>query len=183
MLALDARAESATLDRCVKDLATEQAELLAREKRQRDWIESNEKEHNARMALVLLSQLRNQRERTSSLAQRCEAVGAVVERSAVKFRVDASVLEITVSPGAQVREGDVVALMLPVRRVLDALPSPRPGMTFTADVLTRRRGARGALGLARAVSLDEPRWPEMRSDEHLTESDHDLAGAIEGAFE
>ena len=145
MLALDARVESATLDRCVKDLATEQAELVAREKRQRDWIESNEKEHNASMALVLLSQLRNQRERTRTLAQPCDAVGAVVERSALKFRVDASVLDITVSPGAQVREGDVVALMLPVLRVLDALPSPRPGMTFTADVLTRRRQVLGVL--------------------------------------
>ena len=215
VLALDARTEAATREGCAKDLATERAELLGLETRQRDWNESNDKEHNASMALVLLAQLRNQREKTANLSAHCDALGAVVARSAVTFPVDASVIDIAVSSGGQVREGDVLATLLPtsariigylslgeqyrselavdlpvkvkfdalpsdevgtgrahVVRVLDALPSsvkidadpsatvfaelaldamppsagpPRSGMTFTADVLTRRRQVLGVL--------------------------------------
>jgi HlyD family secretion protein len=65
------------------------------------------------MALVLLSQLRSQREKTSSAAQRCDAVGAFVTKSALKFPVDATVVDVAVSAGGQVREGDVVATLLP----------------------------------------------------------------------
>jgi HlyD family secretion protein len=100
-------------ERCLKDLAAEQGELATLEKRLGDWNESNDRENKASMALVLLSQLRSQREKTSSASQRCDAVGAVLERSAVKFPVDASVVEITVSAGAHVREGDVLATLLP----------------------------------------------------------------------
>lgn len=209
VLALDARRESGARERCAAELATEQGELAALEKRLAEWNESNDRERNASMALILLSQLRTQREKTTTTSQRCDALGTVVERSAVKFPVDASVMDVAVSTGAQVREGDVLATLLPasahivgylalgeqyrselstgqtvkvkfdalpydevgagrahVVRLLDALPSdvkvdaapgasvfaelaldamptgagpPRPGMTFTGDVLTRRR--------------------------------------------
>lgn len=209
VLTMDARSETLARERCQKELALEKAELATLEKRLADWNESGDRDRNASMALVLLSQLRSQREKTASASQRCDAVGRVVERSEVKFPVDASVVEIAVTAGAAVREGDVIATLLPagarvvgylalgeqyrsevtpglavrvkfdalpydevgagharVARVVDSLPSDvkldsaggasvfavleleampagsgpaRTGMTFTADVLTRRR--------------------------------------------
>ncbi len=209
VLTMDARSEALQRVRCLKDVAAEQSELAGLEKRVAEWNESAERDRNASMALVLLSQLRSQRDKASSASKACDAVGAFVEKSAVKFPVDASVVDVAVSEGAQVREGDVVATLLPasarivgyvalgeqyrseiapglsvrtkfdalpydevgagrarVVKVVDALPSdtkiesaasasvfavleletmptgagpPRAGMTFTADVLTRRR--------------------------------------------
>jgi multidrug resistance efflux pump len=209
LLAMDARAESRAHDRCVADIATDRAELASLEKRLADWNESTDRDRNPSMALVLLSQIRNQREKTTSESQRCDAVGTLVERSAVTFPVDASVEDIAVAAGGQVHEGDILATLVPasarivgylalgeqyrselspgqpvkvkfdalpydevgagsarVARLLDALPSgvkiesspgasvfaelaldtmpagsgpPRAGMTFTGDVLTRRR--------------------------------------------
>jgi multidrug resistance efflux pump len=223
LLAMDARAESRAHDRCVADIATDRAELASLEKRLADWNESTERDRNPSMALVLLSQIRNQREKTASETQRCDAVGTLVERSAVTFPVDASVEDVAVAAGGQVHEGDVLATLIPasahvvgylalgeqyrselspglpvkvkfdalpvdevgagsarVARILDALPSgvkidaapgasvfaelsldampagsgpARPGMTFTGDVLTRRRRV---LALLFGGPSDEP---------------------------
>ncbi len=209
LLVLDARAETAAHDRCAAEVVAERKELAALEQRRADWNQPAGRASEASMALVLISQIRAQREKASTAAQRCEALGAVVARSQVTFPVDAVVADLAVAAGAQVHEGDVLATLFPasarlvgylalperyraevaagqrvqvkfdalpydevgaghahVARMLDALPSgakidapdsasvfaeialdempagagpPRPGMSFTGDVLTRRR--------------------------------------------
>lgn len=209
LVTLDARTETAALERCTTELAVERAELASLDARLTEWNQSADRARDAATALVLLSQMRSQRDKTNTLGQRCDALGSVVSRSRVVVPVDAAVADVAVSVGARVREGDVLATLLPaaaplvgylaleerhrnelsvgqtvrvkfdalpydevgagsarVTRVLDALPSgvkidgadrasvfaelsleampagagrPRPGMTFDADVLTRRR--------------------------------------------
>lgn len=209
LVAMDVHTESVAHDHCVAELTVERAELAGLEKRLADWNDSGEHARDASMALVLLSQIRTQREKVANHLQRCDALGVLVAQSRVVFPVDASVDDVAVTAGGQVREGDVLATLrpasahlvgylalgeqyrselapgLPVRvkfdalpydevgagsahvvRVLDALPSgvkieaapdatvfaeisldsmpassgpPRAGMTFSGDVLTRRR--------------------------------------------
>ena len=209
LLSIDARAEAKAHDRCLADLTTDRAELAVLEKRLADWNDAAGRDRDPSMALVLLSQIRNQREKTTGESQRCDAAGTIIERSAITFPVDAVAEDIAVAAGGQVHEGDVLATLIPasarivgylalgeryrsevlpglpvkvkfdalpydevgagsarVARVLDALPSgvtidaapnagvfaelsldampagsgpARSGMTFTGDVLTRRR--------------------------------------------
>jgi multidrug resistance efflux pump len=207
LLLLDARRETDESSRCSAEMATEQHELDVLSQRLADWNETGGRDRDAAMALVLITQVRAQREKVNAVKQRCEALAAVVERSRVTFPVDAVVTDLGVAAGAQVREGDLLAVLVPasarlvgyaalpekqrgevspgqlvrlkfdalpvdevgagtghVVRMLDALPSavktdnpetggvfielgldsmpasapPRPGMTFTADVMTRR---------------------------------------------
>jgi multidrug resistance efflux pump len=62
---------------------------------------------------VLLAQVRSQREKVSALSQRCDAAQRVIERSRVPFPVDARVADVAVSEGSEVREGDVLATVVP----------------------------------------------------------------------
>jgi len=209
LLALDARAETAAHERCRDEVVAERKELAGLELRLAAWNQPTGHTSEASMALVLISQIRAQREKTTAAAQRCEALGAVVTRSQITFPVEAVVADLAVAVGARVREGDVLATLSPasarlvgylalseryraevaagqrvqvkfdalpydevgaghahVTRMLDALPSgvkldapdsasvfaeialdempagagpPRPGMSFTGDVLTHRR--------------------------------------------
>ena len=208
LLTLDARAEQATHDRCVGEVAVEQQELTALQQRLADWNQAVGPSHDASMALVLITQIRAQREKTAADALRCETLGAIVARSRVTYPLDAVIADLAVTRGAQVHEGDVLMTLIPasarlvgylslpeqyrnevavaqrvnvkfdalpydevgtgsarIARLLDALPSgakieghdgtgviteleldamprgsgpPRPGMTFTGDVKTRR---------------------------------------------
>jgi hypothetical protein len=206
ILTLDTRTEAKSLEACSAELATDRTELSALESRLADW---NAHEREASTALVLLSQLRTQREKTTTQAQRCDALSSIVAKSAIVFPSDATLEDVAVTAGGQVREGDLLATLVPasaslvgylalgeqyrsavatgmkvrvkydalpydevgagdahVVRVLDALPSgvkiegapsegvfaelgldtmpggsgpPRTGMTFSADVLVRKR--------------------------------------------
>jgi biotin carboxyl carrier protein len=208
LIDLDARADAVRHDRCVASLGAEQRDLDALEKRLHDWDQAPAKNPDAALALVLIAEVREQRQKVSADRERCDALGAVVEKSHLPFPVDAVVLDVAVTDGAEVKEGDVLATLAPagarvvgylalpeayrgevaagqlvqvkydalpfddvgagtahVTRLLDALPSgvriegadrggvfveltldsmptgggtPRAGMTFTADVLTRR---------------------------------------------
>jgi multidrug resistance efflux pump len=112
LLVMDARAETVSHDKCSVELTVERKELAALDKRMVDWNDSAGRDHDASMALVLLAQIRAQREKVSSAALRCDALGAVVERSRITFPVDAVVADVAVAAGAQVHEGDVLATLI-----------------------------------------------------------------------
>jgi multidrug resistance efflux pump len=113
LLELDARAETVAHDKCTGTLAAEQKDLSALDHRLADWNDATGRDHDASMALVLLAQVRSQREKVANVTQRCDAVGAVVERSRVTFPVDVQVADVAVSAGAQVHEGDVLGTLVP----------------------------------------------------------------------
>jgi multidrug resistance efflux pump len=205
LVTLDARVEAAALEKCSADLAEARRGLEGAESRVARWTGDDAPGRDAAMALVVLAQVRNDRERVTAMAQRCDSLRSTVERSRVVFPLAATVLDVAVGPGAQVHEGDVLATLLPstaklvgylsfgaahraelapgqkvvlafdaiprdelgagearLAHVLDAAPSwvkldsegavaevsidamprgsgpPRPGMTFSASVLTRR---------------------------------------------
>jgi multidrug resistance efflux pump len=107
------RAEKAAHDTCSRNVDAEQKDLAALEQRLADWNESAGHEHDASMALVLIAQIRAQREKVTGVTQRCDAIGAIVERSRVTFPVDAKVADLAVNAGAQVHEGDALATLVP----------------------------------------------------------------------
>jgi multidrug efflux pump subunit AcrA (membrane-fusion protein) len=113
LLEMDARTESAAHGKCLGVLATEQGELDVLDQHLADWNAATGHEHDASMALVLIAQIRAQREKVTAVTQRCDAVGAVAERSRVTFPVDARVVDIPVTAGSQVHEGDVLATLIP----------------------------------------------------------------------
>jgi multidrug resistance efflux pump len=149
---MDAHSEIAALDRCMVDLKTDRADLAALDKRLAEWNDTAGHERDASMALVLLSQIRTQREKTTAGARRCETLEMVVTKSQITFPVDAVVEDVAVSVGSQVHEGDVLATLsptsarlvgymacgeqyrteltpgLPVRMKFDALPSDAVGV-------------------------------------------------------
>jgi multidrug resistance efflux pump len=113
LVEMDARAETAAHDKCSLVVAAEQKDLASLDQRLADWNEAAGHEHDASMALVLLAQIRAQREKVASVTQRCDAVGVTVERSRVTFPVDARVADLAVAAGTQVHEGDVLATLVP----------------------------------------------------------------------
>jgi multidrug resistance efflux pump len=207
LIALDAHADSEALAKSSRELQTEEGDLAALEARLRDWNDAAGHDHDASLALVLIAQIRAERDKVNGISQRVDVLQKTVERSRIVLPVDASVDDIAVSAGSQVHEGDVVATLVPadarligylslperyrselaqgkavrlkfdalpyddvgvgtgkVTRVLDALPSgiktdapdssgvcaevdilampgsgatPRKGMTFTGEVLSR----------------------------------------------
>jgi multidrug resistance efflux pump len=206
LVSLDVHDTVTRHDACVGEVANEQKELDQLENRLAFWNDSS-RDHDASMALVLISQLRAQRDKVAGMKQRCDALGSTVARSKLTFPVDAVVTDVAVSPGAEVNEGDALATVVPasahvvgyvalaerhrselavgesvrvkfdslpfdevgagtahVTRLLEALPSSvtidgehatvfaeiafdamppgagavRSGMTFTADIKTRR---------------------------------------------
>ncbi|HTQ06195.1 MAG TPA: HlyD family efflux transporter periplasmic adaptor subunit [Polyangiaceae bacterium] len=206
LVVLDVHEAAARHDTCSVDVTNEQKELDQLEKRLAFWNDAS-RDHDASMALVLISQVRAQRDKVTGLKQRCDELGTTVARSMLTFPSDAVVADVAVSPGAEVTEGDALATLVPatarvvgyvalaerhrselavgesvrvkfdalpfdevgagtahVTRLLEALPSGvtvdgdhatvfaeiafdsmppgagpvRSGMTFTADVKTRR---------------------------------------------
>ncbi len=117
-VALDARSETAALERCAAEFGVERAELASLDARLAEWNQSTDRERDAAMALVLLSQLRSQREKTTTMAQRCDALSSTVARSRVELPVDVVVSDLAVAAGARVREGDVLATLIPARATL-----------------------------------------------------------------
>ena len=208
LFVLDARAETEAHEKCTGDIAAETKELSSLEGRLASWNDTAGHDRDASMALVLITQIRSQREKFNTAGQRCNALAATVQKSRVLVPASATVADLAISPGAQVHEGDVLGTLTPasarlvgyaavpeqhrseinqdqevrikfdalpfddlgagtghVVRVLDALPSgvkvdapegsgafleialdampsgagpARGGMTFTADVHTRR---------------------------------------------
>jgi len=113
LLEMDARAESAAHDKCSSTLDAEQKDLAGLEQRLADWNEAAGHERDASMALVLIAQIRAQREKVASVTQRCDALGAVVDRSRVIMPIDALIADLAVHAGAQVHEGDPLATLVP----------------------------------------------------------------------
>jgi len=206
LVVMDARDEEREHARCAGSVAADETELDALVRRLADWNTATGQTKDAATALVLITQVRAQREKLTSEQQRCEALGTRVVASRIRCPATGTVTDIVVSPGAQVREGDLLLTLVPasaalvgyvalpesdrgtlsegqsvlvkfdalpftevgagtarVTHLLDALPSglkldapagssafaevtvlsmptassrARPGMTFTADVLT-----------------------------------------------
>lgn len=110
LVVMDARAEVVVHDKCEKQLAKETAELVGYENKLAEWDRIGTDGSNA---LVILAQVRSQREKVSSLTLRCDAAQKVIDRSQVAFPVDALVTDVAVTDGSEVREGDVLATLVP----------------------------------------------------------------------
>ena len=113
MIEMDARTERAGHEKCAGLLAVAQRDLAGLEQRLADWNQTTGHEHDASMAIVLINQVRAERDKVTGMTQRCDALGSTVERSHVVFPADAVVADLAVSPGAQVHEGDVMAKLVP----------------------------------------------------------------------
>ena len=209
LVTMNVDTQSVAHDACAADLSRARDELAGLEKRLAEWNEVSAKEREASMALVLIFQIRGEREKVSSLDQKCKALATVLDAKNIAFPADGEVMDVAVAPGSEVREGDVLATIMPasahlvgyvvlderhrselavgqpvrlkfdalpydevgagnarITRLLDALPSgvkiegaptegvfaelsldampadagpAHSGMTFNADVLTRRK--------------------------------------------
>lgn len=113
LLVFDADDATASHKKCADDLDVERRDLTSFERRLAEWNGKSQDARDASTALVLLSQIRTQREKVATLASRCDVLANVVERSVVKLPVDATVVDVEVSPGAEVKEGDRLAVLAP----------------------------------------------------------------------
>lgn len=113
LVELDPGDGAASTARCQEELAVDRRDLGALERRMTEWNDGAASGRDASTALVLLSQIRTQREKVNVLATRCDATAAHLERATVRFPVDATVLDVMVSEGAEVKEGDGLALLTP----------------------------------------------------------------------
>lgn len=113
IIVLDARAETAAHQECIGEVAAEKRELAALEERLASWNDKTAHDRDASMALVLITQIRTQREKATTAAVRCDALATVLKKSRVVVPVDATVADVAISPGAQVHEGDVLATLTP----------------------------------------------------------------------
>jgi hypothetical protein len=115
ILSFDMDETLAASQKCATELDMERGDLAALEKRAADWNDGARvpERREASTALVLLSQIRTQREKVNVLAQRCEAHSVLLERSMVRFPVAAAVIDIAVSAGAEVKEGDALVSLAP----------------------------------------------------------------------
>jgi multidrug resistance efflux pump len=111
LVTLDVRTEIAAHDLCAAQVETEERDLASLDVRLGDWNAKDE-HRDAALALVLLSQIRTQRDKVNGLTQRCEEVGRVVARSRVVFPIDGAVDDVAVAPGSQVHEGDALATIV-----------------------------------------------------------------------
>lgn len=110
ILVMDASAQAAELASCATQLGKENAELEGFENKLATWDKIGGEGANA---LVLLAQVRSQREKVAALAGKCDAAKKVLDHSRIAFPVDARVTDIAVSEGTDVREGDVIATLTP----------------------------------------------------------------------
>lgn len=113
LVTLDVRPEAAAHATCAAQVDAERRDLGGLEARLRDWNETTAPARDASLALVLLSQIRTQREKVNGLAQKCDELARTVQKSKVVFPADASVDDVAVSPGAQVHEGEALATLVP----------------------------------------------------------------------
>jgi multidrug resistance efflux pump len=112
LLRLDAHIDEAAQAECAQRLPADTIALDAMERRLREWREAPT-EREAALTLVLIAQMGAQRESVTSRARRCEDLQRTLDRSRLEFPVDAVVDELAVAAGAQVREGDVLATLVP----------------------------------------------------------------------
>jgi multidrug efflux pump subunit AcrA (membrane-fusion protein) len=113
LVELDARADSEALAKSSRELETEKGDLAALEARLRDWNDAAGHDHDAALALVLIAQIRAQRDKVNAVAQRVDTLENSVERSRIVLPVDATVDDVAVGAGSQVHEGEVVATLVP----------------------------------------------------------------------
>jgi multidrug efflux pump subunit AcrA (membrane-fusion protein) len=111
LIEMDAHTESAGHEKCSGVVAAEQKELASLQERLSEWNDAGAAGHDAALALVLITQIRAQREKVNGDTARCDALGAVVERSRVTFPVDARVVDLAVTSGSHVHEGDTLATL------------------------------------------------------------------------
>lgn len=109
---MDVHEASASQKTCAKDLATERADLAGLEKRLEAWNDSTGA-RDAAMALVVIAQIRSEREKVNTLTQRCAALDEIIAKSVIKLPADGSITELFVSAGAQVKVGDKLATVMP----------------------------------------------------------------------
>jgi HlyD family secretion protein len=127
LLELDAHAARAAHERCAGVVLSDKSDLAAQEQRLASWNDERNRDHDASTALVLLAQIRGQREKLSTATQQCDALASVIDRSSVAFPVDARVVDVAVAAGSQVREGDVLATLEPAgARLVGYLELPEP---------------------------------------------------------
>jgi multidrug efflux pump subunit AcrA (membrane-fusion protein) len=112
ILIMDDHAEVVAHESCSRQLEKENVELAALDNRLTRWNESGGATESTG-PLLLLAQIRSQREKVGALTLRCEAAQRVIERSKVAFPVDARVADLAVTEGSEVREGDVLATLVP----------------------------------------------------------------------
>lgn len=111
LLEMDARSEAAAHDRCSGVVAAEQKELANLQQHLTEWNDAGSGGRDAAMALVLITQIRAQREKVNGELLRCDALGTVLERSRLTFPVDARVTDLAVIAGSHVHEGDALATL------------------------------------------------------------------------
>ena len=111
LLEMDARSEAAAHDRCSGVVAAEQKELANLQQHLTEWNDAGGGGRDAAMALVLITQIRAQREKVNGELLRCDALGTVLERSRLTFPVDARVTDLAVIAGSHVHEGDALATL------------------------------------------------------------------------
>ena len=169
LVLMDARAEKAAYEQCAIDLALVKEGLLALEARAKEPAEAS------RDPLMLVAETRDERESVARTTERCDALLRVVAPSVVVFPVDATVSDLAVSTGTEVREGDVVATLLPPRRrgssatwpsERGTAPKSRRGKTCgssSTPSLTTRSAQRGHTSRASSPrSLRVSAWRQRR---------------------
>jgi multidrug resistance efflux pump len=113
LIEMDVRTESIAFASCAEQARAEQKEVATLEQHLSGWSDAAGHSRDPSMALVVIAQLRAEREKAASLAQRCNTLGNVVDRSRVMFPSDATVADVAVVSGTQVREGDALATLTP----------------------------------------------------------------------
>jgi hypothetical protein len=113
LLELDAHTAHDAHERCAAVVLSDQNDLASLEQRLATWNDEQKRDHDTSTALVLLAQIRAQREKLSTATQQCDALASVINRSRIVFPVDARVVDVAVAAGSQVREGDVLATLEP----------------------------------------------------------------------
>lgn len=115
ILLLDARAQLAEHEKCAAQLEKENAELAGFEGKLAVWDKIGAEQTNA---LVLLAQVRSQREKVAALTQRCDNAQRIIDKSRVAFPADARGADVAVSEGGEVHEGDLLATLVPANAPL-----------------------------------------------------------------
>jgi multidrug resistance efflux pump len=127
LLELDAHTARDAHERCAAVVRSDQSDLASLEQRLASWNDEQKRDRDASTALVLLAQVRAQREKLSTATQQCESLASVLNRSRVVFPVDARVADVAVAAGSQVREGDVLATLEPAgAHLVGYLELPEP---------------------------------------------------------
>jgi multidrug resistance efflux pump len=107
LVEMDTHVEQAAYAACGPTIAANQKEVASLE------AQLAGAGHDAAFALVLLSQLRTQRDKAADTVHRCDALASTIGAGHVVFPVDATVADLAVSPGSRVHEGDALATLDP----------------------------------------------------------------------